>query len=172
MAIKNIIAQGIGFSPGSTRYMPTLGYLGSAGADIEQLTLKDTGGATVGITGLDGSSADIGTLTVNGGTTDITYHLTNTGTVTITVDYGELTITGDGSDGDPSAGTDPVTVGDYAPFTVSFDTSVAATGLSVDISFGHDGDDTPWTFTLNFDAVDPPEPGEGNPSAMWLIYED
>jgi hypothetical protein len=31
MAIKNILAQGIGFSPGSTSFMPVLGYLGDGG---------------------------------------------------------------------------------------------------------------------------------------------
>ena len=30
MAVKHIIAQGIGFAPGSTRYIPTLGFLAGA----------------------------------------------------------------------------------------------------------------------------------------------
>lgn len=39
MAIKNIIAQGIGFSPGSTRFIPTLGF--SISAAIFSITAPD-----------------------------------------------------------------------------------------------------------------------------------
>jgi hypothetical protein len=38
MAIANIIAQGIGFSPGSTKFIPTLGFISSiviSGVTIE-----------------------------------------------------------------------------------------------------------------------------------------
>lgn len=31
MAIKNIIARGIGFSPGSVKFIPTLGFSGAVG---------------------------------------------------------------------------------------------------------------------------------------------
>ncbi len=37
MAIKNIIAQGIGFSPGSVKFLPTLGF--SIGSAILLITL-------------------------------------------------------------------------------------------------------------------------------------
>jgi hypothetical protein len=149
----------------------TLEYEISGAPAVEELTLMDTSDVTVGATGLDGSSAAVGPFTANGGTTEVTYRLTNTGDSLITVDYGTLAISGDGTDGDPSAGTDPVGIGEFAAFVVAFNTDVAQAGRSVAISFGHDGTDTPFTFTLHFDVQDEAEPGGGDGTGKTWLYD-
>ena len=66
MAVKNIIAAGIGFSPGSTRYLPTRGYLGGGGVSVEELTLTTNSGEVLC---LDGGSATLAPFTHTGSTT-------------------------------------------------------------------------------------------------------
>jgi hypothetical protein len=39
MAIKNIICQGVGFSPGSVKFMPTLGFTPAAAAAVTVVAL-------------------------------------------------------------------------------------------------------------------------------------
>ena len=43
MAVKNIVAQGIGFNPGSAKFMPTLGFgIGAAPTFVAPFTIRDT----------------------------------------------------------------------------------------------------------------------------------
>lgn len=44
MAIKNIIAMGVGFSPGSTKYLPTLGFIAGVAVPVVPEVLQGGGG--------------------------------------------------------------------------------------------------------------------------------
>lgn len=57
MAIKNIIAHGIGFSPGSIKFVITLGFT-IALADVTAIPLISLAGSTQGDIALLGTSVD------------------------------------------------------------------------------------------------------------------
>lgn len=147
-----------------TPFTFTLGYEVEAGPLVEELTIQDVFGVQVGATGLDGSSATVGPFTENGSTTSVVYRLYNSGEAALTMDYGTLAISGDGGDADPSDGLLTLDPGEFAEFTIAFDTGTAQVGRSVGISFGHTGADTPYTYTLNFDVEEEaaPEPDTFN----------
>lgn len=151
MAIKNIIAGGIGFAPGSTRYLPTRGFLGAL-ATTELLELRTAGNVFLA---LDGGSVTLDDFTANGGTTTVEFWIYNNGDVTLTLDY-PPSISGDGSDAEPEAGGLAIAQFEHGSVLIAFDTAASGNGKSVNLSMTHDGDDSPFTITFNFNVVAAP----------------
>lgn len=165
MAVKNIIAAGIGFGPGSTRYLPTRGFLGDGGPSVEEFTLQTDDSETLCT---DGGSATLPPFYANGDVTVLSFFLRNTGTVSLTVTF-PVSFSGDGSDAEPSAGDEVIGPGDAAIIVIAFDTATAGVGRSVGISVTHDGADSPFTATLGFDVLAVPT---ANPASIWLALDN
>lgn len=149
MPIANVIAYGIGFSPGSTIYIPTYGFLGVGNTEL--LVLRSNVGDQIA---LDGDTGDLGSFVDNDGTTNVELFLFNEGNATLTINY-PPTIGGDASDGDPSAGTLVLLPGESGPFVLALDTSAAGSKAAT-FSVSHDGDDSPFTATLDFEVTAAP----------------
>lgn len=149
MPIPNVVAYGIGFNPGSTIYIPTYGFLGVGNTEL--LVLRSNVGDQLA---LDGDTASLGSFVVNGDVTNVEVFLFNEGNGIQTVTY-PPSIGGDASDGDPSAGDAVLPPGEFTIIVLALDTA-AGGSKSLTISMNHDGADSPFTCTLNFDVIAAP----------------
>lgn len=146
MPIAPLIAGGIGFAPGSVKYIP-VGGLTPNGGVAASFSLRDGAGAVYGATGLDGSSADLG-LVYPGQL--FTFKLRNDSGIPLTIDESGSANFGLTIGADPAAA---VANGAYYTIT-ALCSHIPSTGvLSGVMEIVHSGGDTPFNFTFTWQLM-------------------